>query len=91
MVNIFFFAETWDDELKARSKYITQALELAREIGISFAYPTQTLNIENFPEKVSLSPIYEINHKNATDINKGLGKENVIKKFNNYLGKQLDK
>ncbi len=91
LVNIFFFVETWDDELKARSKYITQALELAREIGISFAYPTQTLNIENFPEKVSLSPIYEINYKNESDINKGLAKENVIKKFNNYLGKQLDK
>jgi hypothetical protein len=33
----------------------------------------------------------EINHKNESEINKGLGKENVIKKFNNYLGKQLDK
>ena len=77
LINIFFLVDDWDSELQARSLFITQCLNLARELGIHFAYPTQTLNIENFPEKISNSPIYQ-------------EKETIIKKFNNFLGKKLD-
>lgn len=78
LVNIFFFVETWDEELVAREKFIRDAINLARTIGINFAYPTQTLHINDFPEKQSLNPKY--NEPKPT----------LIKKFNNFLGKKLD-
>lgn len=78
LVNIFFIVETWDEELVAREKFIRDAINLARTIGINFAFPTQTLHINDFPEKQSLNPQYNE------------PKNSLIKKFNEFLGKKLD-
>ena len=34
-------------------------MKLAQELGINFAFPTQTLHMESFPGQLSLSPTYD--------------------------------
>ncbi|MCV9387990.1 mechanosensitive ion channel family protein [Reichenbachiella ulvae] len=55
---IFFHAPTWSAELKFRQEIILEILKLARELGVHFAFPTQTLHIEDLPGQQSLSPNY---------------------------------
>lgn len=56
---IFFITPNWADELKYRHEVILSIIRLAKELGINFAFPTQTLHMENFPGQMSLSPTYE--------------------------------
>lgn len=78
LVNIFFRVENWEKELIARSEFITEALNLANEIGIHFAIPAQRLKVQSEKE-------FENEYVNYPE-----EKSNIIKKFNNYLGKKLD-
>ncbi len=78
LVNVFFDVDNWNDELEARSLFITQAIDLAKELNVRFAFPTQTLFIEDFPEKQDKTPIYDND------------KKGVISKMNDYFGKKLD-
>ncbi|AGA78330.1 mechanosensitive ion channel family protein [Echinicola vietnamensis] len=61
MFYVFFEVPTWGDELKGRHEILIQIVKLANELGVNFAFPTQTLHMETFPEKEGLSPIYEDN------------------------------
>ncbi len=56
MFYMFFEVPTWGDELKARHEVIIQILDLAENLGVRFAFPTQTLHMETFPDKNSLTP-----------------------------------
>ena len=56
---IFFITPSWGEELQYRHEVILSIIRLAHELGINFAFPTQTLHMENFPGQMSLSPIYE--------------------------------
>ncbi len=67
MFYIFFKVPSWSEELKARHEIIIQIIDLAKELGVNFAFPTQTLHMENFPGKDSLSPAYEANIKALED------------------------
>lgn len=58
--NVYFKVSTWDDELHARQEVIAGILELAHTLGIRFAFPSQTIYIEQFPEKASLTPTYNM-------------------------------
>ncbi len=58
MFYIFFAVPNWPEELKARHEVLLEIMKLAEELGINFAFPTQTLHMENFPGKPSLSPEY---------------------------------
>lgn len=78
LVNIFFDVDNWDDELEARSLFITKAIDLAKELNVRFAFPTQTLLIEEFPEKEKKNLKYDND------------KKTVISKMNDYFGKKLD-
>lgn len=53
---IFFAVPDWSSELKARHEIIMSAIELAEELGVRFAFPTQTLHIEEMPGQESLTP-----------------------------------
>lgn len=68
MFYVFFNVPTWGEELEARHEILMEIMRLAREIGINFAFPTQTLHIENLPGQPSLSPGY----LTASDANKKL-------------------
>ncbi|MEX0883232.1 MAG: mechanosensitive ion channel domain-containing protein, partial [Cyclobacteriaceae bacterium] len=59
MFYVFFAVPTWPEELKAREDLIFSAIRLANDLDVRFAFPTQTLHIENFPEKKGFTPIYE--------------------------------
>ncbi len=58
MFYIFFEVADWPLELKARQEIILEILKLADTLGVQFAFPTQTLHMENFPGKPSLSATY---------------------------------
>lgn len=55
---IFFEAETWTDELKYREEILLGILKLAEHLGVEFAYPTQTLHVENMPGHTFFDPNY---------------------------------
>lgn len=55
---IFFAVPTWPEELRARHEVLMGVIDLARKLGVEFAFPTQTLNVETFPEKAGNTPTY---------------------------------
>ncbi|SFU19582.1 MscS family membrane protein [Algoriphagus locisalis] len=58
MFYIFFEVPTWGEELRCRHEILVQIVKLANSIGVRFAFPTQTLHMESFPEKKTLVPEY---------------------------------
>jgi MscS family membrane protein len=48
LVYVFFVTLDWANELKERESFILNILRLAEELGIKFAYPTQTLLLSKF-------------------------------------------
>ena len=58
MFYIFFAVPTWSDELRCRHEVILAIIKLAQKLGVQFAFPTQTLHMETFPEKAPLSAQY---------------------------------
>ncbi|SHM54451.1 MscS family membrane protein [Cyclobacterium lianum] len=59
MFYVFFEVPTWPEELKAREDLILAAIRLANKLEVRFAFPTQTLHMETFPEKKGFTPIYQ--------------------------------
>lgn len=62
---IFFKTEDWTKELEARHDVNLEIIKLAEELGVRFAFPTNTLHIEEFPGQESLTPIYDKNREEA--------------------------
>ena len=58
MFYIFFDVPDWPAELKARHEVILSVIRLADNLGVRFAFPTQTLHLETMPGKDSLTPDY---------------------------------
>lgn len=58
MFYIFFEVPDWTAELKARHEVLMEILKLGKQLGVNFAFPTQTLHMENFPGQESLAPKY---------------------------------
>jgi MscS family membrane protein len=40
----------WATELREREAILLDIIRLAKELGVSFAFPTQTLHLESTPE-----------------------------------------
>ncbi len=59
MFYVFFEVPSWGAELQARHELLIEIVKLAESMGVNFAFPTQTLHIENLPGKESLSPKYD--------------------------------
>lgn len=47
----FFEVPDWQAELRTRTHLNLSILRLARSLGVSFAFPTQTLHLESTPER----------------------------------------
>lgn len=58
MFYIFFEVPTWSEELRCRHEILIQVVQLSELLGVRFAFPTQTLHMESFPEKKDLIPSY---------------------------------
>lgn len=51
MVYFFLTSADWNAELTARSEIFRQVLRLADDLGVRFAYPSQSLYLESTPER----------------------------------------
>ncbi|SNS04297.1 MscS family membrane protein [Belliella buryatensis] len=58
MFYVFFEVPNWTEELRARHEILISIITLANQLGVRFAFPTQTLHMESFPEKKTLVPEY---------------------------------
>lgn len=58
MFYVFFEVPTWPEELRCRQEIMLEANKLAEHLGVRFAFPTQTLHVEQFPEKTGFTPEY---------------------------------
>ena len=75
MVYFYLRVEDWSTELLERQNVYLEIHRLAKDLGIEFAFPTQTLHIENFPEKKPLRPPTVHNEKELGQIAKDYEKE----------------
>ena len=64
---IFIEAPTWSAELETRQEILLQIMRLANELGVNFAFPTQTLHVENIPGQSSRSPNYGFDKKELNE------------------------
>lgn len=60
LIYIFFQTEDWSKELAARHEFNIEAKKLAETLGVNFAFPTQTLQVETLPGQEGLSPEYKL-------------------------------
>lgn len=60
LLYVFFKVPDWGMELKARHEFNLEIMSLAEELGVRFAFNTQTLHVEDFPEKKSLTPDHNV-------------------------------
>ena len=75
MLYIFFEVPDWNAELRCRQEIMLEVNSLAEHLGVRFAFPTQTLMIEQTPGQLSLTPNYyqteeEMNKELAAYFNK---------------------
>lgn len=56
LIYVFVKVANWHEELQERHNFFLEILRVAKEVGVEFAYPTQTLHIDSFykdmPRKV---------------------------------------
>ncbi len=56
LVYVFFKVPDWSTELQQRHNFLLEVLRLAEEVGVEFAFPTQTLHVDSLykdePRKV---------------------------------------
>ncbi len=48
LVYVFLDVKDWSEELRERHNILLEILRLAEEIGVEFAFPTQTLHVDSF-------------------------------------------
>lgn len=57
LVYLFFEVKDWSSQLQLQHNFLLEVMRLAKEVGVEFAYPTQTLHIDSFhkdePRKAS--------------------------------------
>ncbi|RMH20157.1 MAG: mechanosensitive ion channel family protein, partial [Gammaproteobacteria bacterium] len=67
-LNIYFRTHlgvaTFKEELQEREKLALGILELANKLGVRFAFPTQTIFVEEFPGNGNTTPNYDIDPAN---------------------------
>lgn len=56
---IFFEVPGWSEELRARHEILLGVIDLAHSLGVRFAFPTQTMHIEEFPGTTATTPHYK--------------------------------
>lgn len=76
MLNVYFKNPGWGVEQSSKHRLHMAIVRFANEIGVGFAFPSQTVMIEEFPEKKSLDLSYEISSDKADKVLK-----NVLKDF----------
>jgi MscS family membrane protein len=61
---VFFVLKYGDDEFAIREELLFQVIRLAEFLDIRFAFPTQTIHVENMPGQIGLTPTAKNDDKN---------------------------
>ena len=59
LVNVYFKNPDWGVEQSSKHILHIAILKFAKELGVEFAFPSQTLMMEEFPEKKGVSMEYD--------------------------------
>jgi MscS family membrane protein len=59
LLNVYFKNPGWGKEQSSKHRLHIAIVKLAKELGVEFAFPSQTLMIEDFPEKKALDLKYD--------------------------------
>ncbi len=82
LLNVYFMTHDYGEEMHGRHILLLGILDLANTLGVEFAFPSQTLFMELFPEKQPAYPKYETN---PDEVKKRL--EQVINDFKTKITK----
>ena len=56
MLYFFFECAIWSDELRGKHNVMLEIMRLAESLGISFAFPTQSLHVESLVQPTAKRP-----------------------------------
>ena len=73
LFRVYLKTDVYAEELELKEQLLFQMMALADTLGVRFAFPSQTLYIEQFPEKKNEIPTY------------GATKENLHKKLDGFF------
>ena len=80
MLNVYFVTHDYAEEMHGRHLLLLGILELANSLGVQFAFPSQTLFMELFPEKKPDYPVYNIDEQTIKQ-----KMEAILDKFKNKI------
>ena len=52
LIYVFWATPDWNMELRERHRFLLDILRLSKQLGVEFAYPTQTLYLKQNPDEV---------------------------------------
>ena len=59
MMYCFMVSASWNEELRTRTNLNLEIMRLADELGVSFAFPTQTLHVASLPQMGQSIPSHQ--------------------------------
>jgi len=68
LLNVYFKSPGWDSEQSAKHTLHIAIVKLAKELGVDFAFPSQTVMIEQFPDKNSYDMKYNIESERTNKV-----------------------
>jgi small-conductance mechanosensitive channel len=70
MILLYFFVQAldWSTELVERQRIFLEVIRLAHALGVQFAFPTQTLEIEAFPGRPGREPMADASAEELRNI-----------------------
>jgi len=75
LLNVYFKSPGWAIEQSSKHLLHMSIVKFANEIGVGFAFPSQTVMIEEFPEKKSLDLKYSPDSEKANEVLKEILKD----------------
>lgn len=81
LVNVYFIVDNWSLEQQVKHHFHIAIVQLAKVLGVEFAFPSTTIMIEQFPEKQSIL----MNYKSTID------KQSIERIINELAGKKSSK
>ncbi len=77
LIVTYFKVDSWGRQLTSTEDLLRGVLRLAEGMGVRFAFPSQALYIEDFPEKKTLVPDYTMRQEELEKVRK-----KVLEEFN---------
>lgn len=83
-VLMHFYADTkdWAEDIELRQNIYVEIMHLAEEIGVSFAYPSQSLYVETFPEKEKTVKTHPKSEEELTETAANFGEQGKFSRPN---------